>query len=129
MEANMIKMERVDQLLEELSFWGCNIEEAMDRLMHDKAIFIKFLYQFKEDEKFKELDMAVRENDKKKAFECAHALKGVAGNLSINPIYDSISLLVEVLRKGEMCDAIPILEMVLAKKKELCEITEKAGLI
>ena len=129
MEENMIEIERADQLLKDLSFWGCDINEAMDRLMNDKEIFFKFLYQFKKDKNFLELENAIHKNDRKNAFECAHALKGVAGNLSLKPIYESITLLVDMLKKGEMSDAKPLLKNVLEKKEELRKITDKAGLV
>lgn len=125
----MIEIKKVDQLLEELKIWGCDIDGAMDRLMYDKEIYMKFLYQFKEEDKFVELERAVLEKDQTNAFESAHTLKGVAGNLSLNPIYDSISKLVEVLKKDDISEVIPLLEDVLEKKKEFCAITDKAGLV
>lgn len=32
------------------------------------------------------------------AFDCAHTLKGVAGNLALNPLFKKISSIVEKLR-------------------------------
>ncbi len=125
----MIEMQKVNQLLAELGAWGCDVNAAMDRLLDDKEIFTRFLYQFKEDEKFVELEQAIQDNNKKEAFECAHALKGVAGNLSLNPLYESISLLVEALRNDENEKLEMLLKSVLEKKKELCTITNRAGLI
>jgi len=120
---------KVNKLFVELEAWGCNIDEAMDRLLDDKEIFLRFLFQFIEDEKFVELEQAIHENNREKAFECGHALKGVAGNLSLKPIYYTTSLLVEALRNEDTNKLIPLLEDVLEKKEELCAITKKAGFV
>ena len=43
--------------------------------------------------------------DKAAAFEMAHALKGVLGNLALTPIYKPLSEMTELLRAGKDPDA------------------------
>ena len=40
----------------------------------------------------------------KEAFEAAHSLKGVLGNLSLTPLYDKVCEITELLRAGEDAD-------------------------
>ena len=50
------------------------------------------------DERFEALGEALREGETEKAFEMAHALKVVVGNLALTPVYQPISELTELLR-------------------------------
>lgn len=43
---------------------------------------------------------AIKQKDYGKAFQCAHTLKGIAGKLSMDKLYECTILLVEALRGG-----------------------------
>ena len=47
---------------------------------------------------FETLEKALISNDLDKAFESAHALKGILGNLALTPLYTPLSDLTEKLR-------------------------------
>lgn len=53
---------------------------------------------FREDEGFSNLGGALEAKKYDDAFDYAHMLKGVAGNLGLNPLFNTISVLVEALR-------------------------------
>ena len=57
--------------------------------------------------------------DRKEAFEAAHSLKGVLGNLSLTPLYEPTSEMTELLRAGADADYPACLAKILAKRDEL----------
>ncbi len=69
-----------------------------------------------------DLDVAVASNNLDAAFEAAHALKGVLGNLSLTPLYTPMVELTEHLRARETMDYAPLLNQILAKKAELAAL-------
>ena len=52
---------------------------------------------------------ALASGDTAKAFEAAHTLKGVTGNMGLTPLYAALCTLVEPLRTGERRDDYPML--------------------
>lgn len=81
---------------------GIDVDEALDRFMGSEALILKFLLRFPADENFARLRQALEEQDAHRAFEAAHTLKGVAGNLSMKELYRQVSTVVEALRKGDL---------------------------
>ena len=53
------------------------------------------------------------------AFEAAHALKGVLGNLSLTPLYEPVQEITELLRNRTEMDYTPLLETILEQRKIL----------
>ncbi len=88
-------------LIDDLKAYGADTEGAMERLVDDEELYMTCLVSFKDDPCFPALDQAFSSKDYKVAFEQAHALKGVAGNLGLTPLYTSICNLVEALRASE----------------------------
>ena len=88
----------MDTRINELKRWGCSTESAMERLLDDEELYLEFLMEFTKEQSFDMLSVALEENKKNEAFEYSHMLKGVAANLSINPLYDALFSLTEHLR-------------------------------
>ena len=65
---------------------------------------------------------ALEAKDLKEAFEAAHALKGVAGNLALDPLYDAVCEIVEPLRAGEDKDYTEGYQKVLEARDRLAAI-------
>ena len=82
---------------------GVDVDEALGRFMDNEALMMKFLLRFPGDSNFPLLRRAMAAGDIQGAFEAAHTLKGVTGNLSLKGFYRLISALVEDLR-GEDYD-------------------------
>lgn len=96
-----------------LSKAGINANEGIHRFNDKQELYERFLKSFPEnDHYFVEMEQGIWAGDVEKAFEAAHALKGVAGNLSINQLYEDLVPLVEQLRKGEIGDARELLDHV-----------------
>ena len=84
---------------------GINVNEALDRFMNNEALMIKFLIRFLEDENFSQLCEAMAQQDADRAFEAAHALKGVVGNLSMQNLFRHTTTVVEYLRANNFAAA------------------------
>lgn len=94
-----------ETLKRKLQIYGVDVEHTLARFMQNEAIFEKFIMRFAEDGAFLELEYALKRGDYKSAFEYAHKVKGVTANLGLDPIYHSISPLVEELRMGKYTEA------------------------
>jgi len=77
---------------------GADVETTLKRFMGNEAIYQKFLGKFPHDPNYVNLGKNLEEGAYKEAYECAHALKGVVGNLGLTPIFERVSDLVEELR-------------------------------
>ena len=91
--------------IDKLKEYGANTQEGLARCMNNEAFYLRMVSMGLGDKNFERLQKAVSEGDTKEAFEAAHALKGVIGNLSLTPIYTPLNELTELLRgKEEMPD-------------------------
>lgn len=77
---------------------GADVETTLKRFMGNEAIYQKFLGKFPNDPNYANLGKNLEEGAYVAAYECAHALKGVVGNLGLTPIFQRVSDLVEELR-------------------------------
>lgn len=68
--------------------------------------------RFLNDTHFEEMCTALSSREEKRAFEAAHALKGMTGNLSMNVFHEDMKPLVEGLRAGNLEEAAKYLEKV-----------------
>ena len=103
-----------EPLLVKLADYGADIECIRDRFIDDMELYNMCFSSFLTDGGFEALERALAEKDYTAAFHAAHALKGVAGNLGLTPLYEALCELVEALR-GE-CAARPD-----AQYKTVCE--------
>lgn len=81
-----------------LEEWGADIDTALIRFAGDEKLYLECVEIFISDEAFMKLKDAMKRKSFSDAFIQAHTLKGVAGNLGLNPLFNSISELVEKLR-------------------------------
>lgn len=93
---------------------GVDTNEGISRFGGKIESYEKYLYKFPADENYLSLCDALQVNDVKAAFAAAHALKGVAGNLSLVKLRADIEPLVEELRHGNMDNADELMKPVTA---------------
>ena len=84
--------------------YGANYELTMNRFLHNEAMYLKLLNKLPADPNLQRLEKALECGDLSDAFEAAHTLKGVAGNLGLTPLFDAVSAIVEPLRAGKILD-------------------------
>ncbi len=83
---------------------GADVEATLNRFMGNDAIYQKFLGKFPGDPNYANLGTNIESGNYEEAYKCAHALKGVVGNLGLTPIYEAVSTLVEELRNKANAD-------------------------
>lgn len=84
--------------IDDLKKLGVDTDEAVARCVNDEGFYLSLVRQALEDDEFERLMAALDEKDLDEAFERAHALKGVYGNLSINSMYGPLCEITEELR-------------------------------
>jgi len=114
-------------ILESLSKWNCNTPIAMDRFLGDEGLYISCLQMFSEDENFEALKTSLQDHNYAMAFDFAHALKGVASNLELTPLYQALYELVESLRHNETTNLPQQFEEVAQKWEEFQLLLSRAS--
>lgn len=89
---------------------GIDYTSAIERFMGNEDLFLKFLFRFCEDSSFQQMKESMAHGDCKKAFEAAHTLKGVCGNLSMERLGAVIASQVEYLRMEQLDQAGKLME-------------------
>ncbi|MFA9465893.1 MAG: Hpt domain-containing protein [Velocimicrobium sp.] len=89
----------------ELKAVGINLESGLARFVGNESLFIDFLKKFPYDSTYSKVEEELNQNNSVAAYKAAHTLKGVAGNLSLDSLYQQMNPLVESLRKGKIEDA------------------------
>ena len=84
--------------------YGADYTATMERFMGNETMYLKLLDMLFQDDNLKKLEQAVTEKDYTTAFEAAHTLKGVAGNMGLTPLYEAVCAIVEPLRAREQRD-------------------------
>ena len=80
----------MNEVLEGLNAWGCDLEGALERFLGDEKLYQSCLPMVVEDESFDGLKEALAADERKKAFDCAHTLKGVFANMGITPMFETV---------------------------------------
>lgn len=92
----------MNEKIEALRNWNCDIDGAMERFLNDEEMYLSFLPTVANEPAFDALGKAIEANDVKDAFEQSHLLKGVVANMGLTPILDVIVKIVEPARAGTL---------------------------
>lgn len=88
-------------VLDELKKIGVDTETGLARFVGKQELYEKFLAKFVQDASYAGLKETIAKQDYLQAFEYAHSLKGVCGNLSLGPLAEQVGELTEILRNKE----------------------------
>lgn len=91
---------------------GVDVNKGLKRLDNNKEFYEELLVKFCEDTHFEKMVSAMNAGDAQEAFQCAHAVKGAAGNLSMTCLYTELVPLVDALRKNDLQQARQLLPAV-----------------
>ena len=80
---------------------GADVATTLKRFMGNETIYLKFIMKFLDDKNYEAIKDGLMQNDYEKAFTGAHSLKGVSGNLGLNPVYEAASEMSELLRNAK----------------------------
>lgn len=105
--------------IENLKEYGADTDTGIKRCMGNEALYLRLVNSVADEKGFDKLEEAIGVGDYDAAFEAAHALKGVLGNLSLTPLYDKASEITELLREREETDYGPLLDELKAERDKL----------
>ncbi len=84
---------------------GIDYDEAIVRFSGATELFEKFLKEMAMLKVIEPLQKALTEGKTDEAFAVAHTLKGNFGNMSVKPLFNIITPLVDELKKGNLTEA------------------------
>ncbi|WP_066452490.1 Hpt domain-containing protein [Anaerotruncus rubiinfantis] len=102
--------------------YGADYGATMARFMGSETMYLRLLDMLFQDKNLQKLGDAVASGDLRGAFEAAHTLKGVAGNMGLTPLYDAVCAMVEPLRTGQQCADYPVLYQVVQEEFQRAKI-------
>ncbi|MDL2253552.1 Hpt domain-containing protein [Ruminococcaceae bacterium OttesenSCG-928-I18] len=79
-----------------------DIETGLGRVRNNKKLYSRMLGLFLQSPDLEAFENAVTAGDTAKAAEAAHAIKGVAGNLGLDAVFEDSNLLMGELREGTL---------------------------
>ena len=113
-------------LLDELKELGVNTDEGVQRLMGNASLYERMMGSFTKlindtSVKLEDFDC----DDCAEIIEKTHALKGASGNLSITPVYEAYTEIVNLLRQGKTSEAKERFEKFLPIQTEIIDCIER----
>ena len=110
--------------IEGLNSFGANTAEGLGRCYQNEALYLRLVKMIPAEQNFDKLKNSLEQNDLDTAFEAAHALKGVTGNVSLTPLYEALSDITERLRVKEDADYPTLLKAVLEQRDAFAALCE-----
>ncbi|MDO5572865.1 MAG: Hpt domain-containing protein [bacterium] len=91
-----------ERKLSALAHCETDIQDSLQRFCGDEELYLSYLYDFLTEPTMDQLENAIMTRTWHDAFIAAHALKGLAGNLGLIPLYHATGELVVLLRAGRI---------------------------
>lgn len=106
-------------LFDELRTLGVDVDGGLKRINNNEKLYTRLLGSFVKSIDSQYVPADFDEANVTEQIEKAHAIKGTAGNLSITPVYEAYTKVVDLLRSGQIEEARPILEEVLPVQTDI----------
>lgn len=84
--------------------YGGDYTATIKRFVGNEKMYLRILNMLFANENLQNLQDSVEQEDWDGAFAAAHTLKGVTGNLGLQPLYAAVCAIVEPLRSKEKAD-------------------------
>lgn len=110
--------------LETLRDFGADVDEGLARCLNKEDFYLKMVDLGLSDERFTTIKDALDAKNLDTAFEMAHALKGVLGNLALTPILAPVSEMTELLRARTDMDYAPLYQAMRTQYDKLLALKE-----
>ena len=88
----------IDEVMEKLSAEGVDLDTTLHRFLDNKDMYAKFLKKFLNDTNYDRMQEDCEAKDYDKLLESSHALKGLTGNLGLDPMFKKLSDMVADIR-------------------------------
>jgi HPt (histidine-containing phosphotransfer) domain-containing protein len=105
--------------VEGLKNFGVDTKTGLARCLNKEDFYLKMVGMALNEPRFEQLGAAIESRDMDKAFELSHALKGVVGNLALEPLYKPISEMTELLRTKNEADYCGMYKSIMEIRAEL----------
>ncbi|MCD8130183.1 MAG: hypothetical protein LUE16_02710 [Lachnospiraceae bacterium] len=115
------------EFFEEMKTLGMDVEEGLDRMVGNAALYERMLAKFADMLDETPVTDDFHDGDCEEVTRCIHALKGAAGNLSIRPLYDAYTEIVNLLRAGEISQAKNEIRRILPTQERIVECIRRHG--
>lgn len=112
-------------LINELEALGVNTQEALKRFSGNSALYVRMLGKLTATVKDLEVMEFIEKGDHETAISNAHTLKGVTGNLSLTPLFNGYTEVVNELRGGEYDKAKEVMTRILPIQADILACIEK----
>ncbi len=110
--------------LDKMKELGIDPTEGLTRCMNNEVFFFKMITMAVSNDYFETLGESLKKNDLDNAFEAAHALKGVIGNLALQPIYEPLAEMTELLRAKKEADYVSMYRPIKEIRDQLWALTQ-----
>lgn len=105
--------------IEKLKAFGADTQTGLARCMNKEDFYLKLVGMGLNEPRFEELGPALEAKNYEKAFEICHSLKGVIGNLALDPLYKEICEITELLRAKTDMDYTNLYKKIMDMRAEL----------
>lgn len=112
-------------MTEELKNLGVDVDGALKRLGGNAGLYERLLGTLPKTIREHYVSADFDGNDYKETTEMAHAIKGTSGNLSITPMYEAYTEIVNLLRAGKPEEAREILKKILPVQENILACIER----
>ena len=112
-------------LFDELRELGVDVDGGLRRIKNNEKLYTRLLGSFVKSIDSQYVGADFDASDVTAQIEKAHAIKGTAGNLSITPVYEAYTKVVDLLRTGQIDEARPILEKILPVQADIVSCIKK----
>ena len=108
--------------IEALKEYGADVADGLQRCMGMEDFYLEMIELGLSDERFETLGKVLEEKNYEEAFEMAHALKGVIGNLALTPLYDTLCDVTEHLRAKDEMDYKPAYDKLMEQRAQIANL-------
>ncbi|MDO4271044.1 MAG: Hpt domain-containing protein [Eubacteriales bacterium] len=111
--------------MEMLRAAGVDVQTALNRFCGNDSLYAKYLKKFFDDPNYREAGAALAASDWEEMLHAAHTLKGVAGNLGLDRLFETSGRIVAALRAGEHDAAAAAYAVLRGQYEELSRAVEQ----
>ena len=108
--------------IDDLRAYGANVDEGLSRCMGMEDFYIDLVGTIQTEDKFDALESALADGRLGDAFDAAHALKGILGNLALTPLYEPMYEITEMLRARTDMDYSELMAKIKQERERLCAL-------
>ena len=112
-------------LFEELKDLGVDVDGGLQRINGNEKLYTRLLGTFVKSIKGQAVSPDFDSNDYEDVKEKAHALKGTSGNLSITPVYEAYTEIMNLLRAGRPDEAKQLIAKIIPVQEQIVSCIEK----